>query len=73
VMKLKKNIRSHIGSEHPELEPYKYMSTLTSKTRFRIMRDCQEQIREGDLGGSLGFGWTGRSKADKRLGTHLKL
>jgi len=31
------------------------------------MHGCQEQNREGDLGGSLGFGWTGRPKADKYL------
>jgi len=43
------------------------MFTLTSKTRFEAMRGCQEQTREGDLGGSLGFGWTGRPKADNIL------
>jgi len=31
------------------------------------MCGCQEQNREGDLGGSLGFGWTGRPKADNIL------
>jgi hypothetical protein len=31
------------------------------------MRGCQEQTREGDLGGSLGHGWTGRPKADNIL------
>ena len=67
MMKLKKNIRSHIESERPEREPYKYMSTLTSKTCFRVMRGCQEQIREGDLGGSLEFGWTGESDISKKI------
>jgi hypothetical protein len=60
-------VRSHIGSERPELGPYKCMLTLTSKTRFGVMRGCQEQTREGDLGGSPGFGWTGRPKADNIL------
>ena len=63
----KKNIRSHIGSERPELGPYKCMLTLTSKTRFGVMRGYQEQNREGDLGGSHGFGWTRRPKADNIL------
>jgi len=31
------------------------------------MRGCQEQTREGDLGGSPEFGWTGRPKADNIL------
>jgi hypothetical protein len=31
------------------------------------MRGCQEQTREGDLGGRPGFGWTGRPKADNIL------
>jgi len=31
------------------------------------MRGCQEQTREGDLGGSPGHGWTGRPKADNIL------
>ena len=53
-------MRSHIGSERTELGPYKCMLTLTSKTRFGVMR-------EGDLGGSPGFGWTGRPKADNIL------
>jgi hypothetical protein len=44
------------GSERPEPGPYKCMLTLTSKTRFGAMRDCQEQTREGDLGGSPGHG-----------------
>ena len=43
------------------------MLTLTSKTRFRFMCGCQEQTREGDLGGCPGFGWTGRPKADNIL------
>jgi len=43
------------------------MLTLTSKTRFGAMRGCQEQTREGDLGGSPGHGWTGRPKADNIL------
>jgi len=60
-------VRSHIGSKHPEPGPYKCMLTLTSKTRFGIMRGCQEQNREGDLGGSLGFGWTGRPKTNNIL------
>ena len=60
-------VRSHIGSERPELGPYKCMLTLTSKTRFGVMRDCQEQNREGDLGGSPGFGWTWRPKTDNIL------
>jgi len=63
----KKNIRSHIGSERPELGPYKCMLTLTSKTHFGVMRGYQEQNREGDLGGSHGFGWTRRPKADNIL------
>jgi len=53
-------VRFHIESEHPEPGPYKCMLTLTSKTRFGVMHGCQEQNREGDLGGSPGFGWTGR-------------
>jgi hypothetical protein len=60
-------IRSHIESERPEPGPYKCMLTLTSKTRFGVMRGCQEQTREGDLGGSPGNGWTGRPKADNIL------
>jgi hypothetical protein len=48
-------VRSHIGSEHPESEPFKYMFTLTSKTRFETMRGCQEQTCEEDLDiGGLG-------------------
>jgi len=43
------------------------MLTLTSKTRFGAMRGCQEQTREGNLGGSPEFGWTGRFKADNIL------
>ena len=43
------------------------MLTLTSKTRFGAMRGCQEQTREGDLGGSPGYGWTERPKADNIL------
>jgi len=35
--------------------------------RFEVIRGCQEQIREGDLGGSPGFGWTGRPKAENIL------
>jgi hypothetical protein len=31
------------------------------------MRGCQEQTREGDLGGSPGHGWTGRPKVDTIL------
>jgi hypothetical protein len=31
------------------------------------MRGCQEQTREGDLGGSPEHGWTGRPKADNIL------
>jgi hypothetical protein len=31
------------------------------------MRGCQEQTREGDLGGSPEFGWTGRPKTDNIL------
>jgi hypothetical protein len=60
-------VKSHIGSERPEPGPYKCMLTLTSKTRFGAMRGCQEQTREGDLGGSPGHGWTGRPKADNIL------
>jgi hypothetical protein len=60
-------VRSHIGSERPELGPYKCMLTLTSKTCFGVMLGYQEQNREGDLGGSPGFGWTGRPKADNIL------
>jgi hypothetical protein len=61
------SVRSHIGSERPEPGPYKRMLTLTSKTRFGVMRDCQEQNRKGHLGGSPGFGWTRRPKADNIL------
>ena len=60
-------VRSHIGSERLELGPYKCMLTLTSKTRFGVMHGCQEQNREGDLGGGPGFGWIGRPKADNIL------
>ena len=60
-------VRSHIGSERPEPGPYKCMLTLTSKTCFGVMRGCQEQTREGDLGESPGHGWTGRRKADNIL------
>jgi hypothetical protein len=60
-------VRSHIGSECPEPGPYKCMLTLTSKTRFGVMHGCQEQTRKGDLGGSPGFGWTGRPKANNIL------
>jgi hypothetical protein len=60
-------VRSHIGSERPEPRPYKCMLTLTSKTHFGAMRGCQEQTREGDLGGSPGNGWTGRPKVDNIL------
>jgi len=31
------------------------------------MCGCQEQTREGDLGGSPGHGWNGRLKADNIL------
>jgi len=31
---------------------------------FGVMRGCQEQNRKGDLGRSLGNGWTGKPKAD---------
>jgi len=31
------------------------------------MCGCQEQTREGDLGGSPGHGWTGRPKVDNIL------
>jgi hypothetical protein len=41
---------SHIGSERPEPGPYKCMLTLISKTRFGVMRGCQEQTREGGPG-----------------------
>ena len=61
------HVRSHIGSERPEPGPYKCMLTLTNKARFGVMRGCQEQTREGDLGGSPGFGWTERPKADNIL------
>jgi len=60
-------VRSHIGNERPEPGPYKCMLTLTSKTRFGVIRGCQEQNREGDLDGSPGFGWIGRPKADNIL------
>jgi hypothetical protein len=60
-------VRSHIGSKRPEPEPYKCMLTLTSKTCFGVMHGCQEQTREGNLGGSPEFGWTRRSKADNIL------
>jgi hypothetical protein len=56
-----------MGNERPKPGPYKCMLTLTSKTRFGVMRGCQEQNREGDLGGSPVFGWTGRPKADNIL------
>jgi len=36
-------------------------------TCFGVMRGCQEQNREGDLGGNPGFGWTGRPKTDNIL------
>ena len=53
------------------------MLTLTSKTRFGTMRGCQEQTREGDLGGSPGHGWTERPKANNillvRWGVTVKL
>jgi len=55
---------SHIGSERPEPGPYNWCWLLTCCTRFGAMRGCQEQNREGDLGGSPGIGWTGRPKAD---------
>jgi hypothetical protein len=61
------SVRSHIESEHPKPGPYKCMLTLTSKMRFGVMHDCQEQSREGDLGGSPGFGWPGRPKVDNIL------
>jgi hypothetical protein len=60
-------VRSHIGSERLEPGPYKCMLTLTSKTCFGVIRGCQKQNREGDLGGSPGFGWIGRPKADNIL------
>jgi len=60
-------VRSHIRSERPEPGPYKCMFTLTSKTRFGVIHGCQEQNRERDLGGSPGFGWTRRPKADNIL------
>jgi len=60
-------VKSHIKSERPEPGPYKCMLTLTSKTCFGAICSCQEQNREGDLGGSLEFGWTGRPKADNIL------
>ena len=41
---------SHIRSERPEPGPYKCMLTLTCKTRFRVMRGCQEQTRGGGPG-----------------------
>ena len=54
---------SHIGSERPEPGPYKCMLTLTSKTHFGAMRGCQEQTREGDLGGSPDMGdWEAQSR-----------
>ena len=56
-----------MGNERPKPGPYKCMLTLTSKTRFGVMRGCQEQNREGDLGGSPVFRWTGRPKADNIL------
>jgi len=43
------------------------MLTLTSKTRFWVIRGYQKQSREGDLGGSPGHGWTGRPKTDNIL------
>jgi hypothetical protein len=61
------NVISHIGSECPEPGPYMSMLTLTSKTCFGVMRGCQEQTHEGDLGGSPGNGWVRRSKADNIL------
>jgi hypothetical protein len=64
-------VRSHIGNERPKPGPYKCMLTLTSKTRFGVMCGCQEQNREGDLGGSPGFGWTERPKADKYLASEV--
>jgi hypothetical protein len=71
------NVRSHIGSERPEPGPYKCILTLTSKTCFGVMLGYQEQNREGDLGGSPGFGWTRRPKADNillvRWGVTLKM
>ena len=60
-------VRSHIGSERLELGPYKCMLTLTSKTRFGVMHGCQEQNREGNLGGSPGFGWIGGPKTNNIL------
>ena len=60
-------MRSHIGSEHQEPGSYKCMLTLTSNTRFGVICGCQKQNREGDLGGSPGFGWTERPKADNIL------
>jgi hypothetical protein len=58
---------SHIGSERPKPGPYKCMLTLISKTRFGVKRGCQEETREGDLGGSPGNGWSRRPKADNIL------
>ena len=55
-------VRSHIGSERPEPGPYKCMLTLISKTRFGVMCGCQEQNREGNLGRSPVFEWTGGPK-----------
>ena len=60
LVKMLKPLRQEQG-------PYKCMLTLTSKTRFGIMRDCQKQNRKGDLGGSSGFGWTRRPKVDNIL------
>ena len=53
---------SHIGSERPEPKPYMSMLTLTSKMHFGAMRGCQEQTREGDLGGSPRMGGLGGPK-----------
>jgi hypothetical protein len=55
-------VRSHIGSERPESGPYKCMLTLTSKTRFGVIRGCQEQYREGDLVEALDLGGLGGPK-----------
>jgi len=55
---------SHIGSERPEPGPYKWCWFLTCCTRFGVMRGYQKQNHEGDLSGSPGHGWTGRSKTD---------
>ncbi|KAJ6888611.1 hypothetical protein NC652_029635 [Populus alba x Populus x berolinensis] len=60
-------VRSHIESERLEPGPYKCMLTLTSKTHFGVMRGGQKQSREGNLGRSPKFGWTGRPKANNIL------